>query len=167
MMKGLLNQLKKWPWIGVMVSPQCVLKDLSRVIILVSMVITFLTVYACSMIAEPQSWSFIESVGGIAVDPPVRADRSWVLPVRCDVSGLKTITIKPAKVNSGIACQNIRAEVEGSFIYLTVLTTIAGGGRNAECPPALLGQVVSGTYRVFYRGPNEKPVQLGEVAVGL
>jgi hypothetical protein len=119
------------------------------------------------MIAEPQSWSFVESVGGIAVDPPIRSDHTWVLPVRSDVSGLRTITIKPTKVNSGIACQSIRAEIEGGSIYITVLTTVAGSRYNAECPSASLGQVASGRYRVFYRGPNEKPVQIGEVVVGL
>ena len=153
--------------IGMMLRPLCGLERLSRLVMLVAAVVTFVAVYSCCMIAEPQSWSFVQTVGGIAVDSPIREDHAWVLPVRGDVSGLKTITIKPTKVNSGIACQSVRAEVEGSSIYLTVLTTMAGVGHNAECPPALLGQVTSGTYRVFYRGPNEKPVQLGEVVIGL
>src|ERR1700690_3400101 len=96
------------------------------------------------VIGEPQGWSFIESVGGIVVGPPVRVDHSWVLPVRSDVSGLKSITRMPTMINSGMACRSVRAEVEGRMIYLTLLTTLAGPRRNAECPAALLGQVASG-----------------------
>ena len=118
-----------------MLRPPHVLERSPRLSILVSVVVTLLASYSCNMFAEPQSWSFVESVGGIAVDPPVRADHTWVLPVRSDVSGLKSITTKPTIINSGMA-------------------------------PAQLGQIATGKYMVFYRGPKEQPVQLGEVVVG-
>jgi len=125
-----------------------------------------LLLVACSALAEPRSWSFVQSVGGIAVDQPIQKDGAWLLPVISDVSGLQAITVKPSQLNSGLACQAVESTVEGASIFIVIATTIAGSGRTAQCPPAALGSPAPGIYSVFYRGPNGAPVLLREVRIG-
>ena len=43
--------------------------------------------------------------GGIAIDPAKLIGVRWMLPVRVDVSGLHSITLKPTTLNSALACQ--------------------------------------------------------------
>ncbi len=119
----------------------------------------------CAAVSEPRNWSFVQSVGGIEVESPIQVQGAWVLPVRGDVSGLQAITVKPAGLNSGIACYT-QATVEGASIFITVSTSVAGGDRVARCPPANLGSLPPGLYTVLYRGPNEAPVELRVVSVG-
>ena len=59
-----------------------------------------------------------------------------------------------------ITLDQVETAIEGSAIYLTVVTAIAGSGRSAECPSVILGNLASGTYAIFYRSPNEQPVRL-------
>jgi hypothetical protein len=49
------------------------------------------------------TWEFMQSVGGIAIGQPEKIDDSaWVLPIRCDVSGLTTVTREPKVMHSGV-----------------------------------------------------------------
>lgn len=129
--------------------------------------ITLLALSGCSVNIESQSWHFVQSVGGITVGTPVRVDRDWVLPINADVSGLKEFTVKPTTMNSGMACRSLKVSIEGSAIFLTIKSGPAAEARNAQCPPAFLGQVKDDKYDVFYRGPNEEPARVGEVSIGL
>jgi len=120
---------------------------------------------ASSAIGEVASWNTLLSVGGFAIGQPTKSSSGWVLPVRGDVSGLKTITVKPTQMNSGIACLETRASLRGSTITLQVTTGVAGNGHNAECPAAELGNIAPGTYVVQYQGPLEAAVPLGNVTI--
>jgi hypothetical protein len=120
-----------------------------------------------SAFAEQRSWLFVQSVGGIEVGTLLKKETGWVLPVRSDVSGLRAVTVKPTALNSGLSCRRIEATIEGNAIFLTIDTGVAGGGRSSVCPSALLGHPRAGKYLVFYRSPNEKPVPIGEVSIGL
>ncbi len=127
----------------------------------------FLALSACSSIVEQKSWAFVQSVGGFSIGVPFQNQHGWILPVHGDVSGLQTITVKPSTLNSGLSCHSTKAVIEGNAIFLTVITSVAGGGRNSACPPALLGQPSAGKYAVFYRASNEPAIPLGEVFIGL
>ncbi len=124
-------------------------------------------VSACSIFYDPQPWSFVQSVGGISIGKPFRNENDWVLPVDGDVSGLHTITVKPTAINSGIACRKTAAKIYENKIYLTIITYLGGKGRFAQCPPAFLGKLHEGKYDVFYSGPDESLVFIGEVSIGL
>jgi hypothetical protein len=117
--------------------------------------------------ATPQSWAFVVSVGGITVGNPVRADGVWTLPVQADVSGLATFTSKPTALNSSLVCSSVAATIAGNSIYLTLNSDLPGSTKNARCPDARLGAIMSGTYSVFYKGPLDAPVLLRSVHIGL
>lgn len=123
--------------------------------------------FAFSAIAEPRAWSFVQTVGGVAIGIPVKNENGWLLPVRSDVSGLQTITVKPTTLNSGLACQRTEAIVEGKSIYLTIITGVASSGSSSLCPAASLGQLSAGKYSVLYRGLKEQPIPVDEVTIGL
>jgi len=129
--------------------------------------IVFLLAASSSIAAESRSWSFVQTIGGIAVGQPTKVANRWLLPVRADVSGLQKITLKPTALNSGLSCYTVNASVEGQVIYIAISTSIAGSGRNSLCPSAYLGQLKPGTYAVVYRGPDGQTTQLRNVAVGL
>ena len=131
--------------------------------LLVGLVLGAPTVAATTL----QSWAFVVSVGGIIIGDPVRANGVWSLPVQADVSGLKTFTSKPAVLNSALVCSSVAAKVIDNGIYLTIYSDLPGIGKNARCPAAQLGAVAPGEYRVFYKGPQDAPVLLRSVHVGL
>jgi hypothetical protein len=117
--------------------------------------------------ATAQSWSFVVSVGGIVIGDAVKANGSWTLPVRADVSGLESFTSKPTVMNSAMVCSGVVAKIVRSDIYLTIHTDPAGVGKNAQCPAVKLGVLPAGAYTVFYQGPEGAPVRLRSVQVGL
>lgn len=119
-----------------------------------------------SVLAGSEGWQFVQSIGGIAVGKPEPLSSGWSLPARADVSGLTAVTLKPTTLNSGLVCERTVATVEGRRIFLTVVSGLARSGYMARCPPANLRHVAAGQYRVFYRGPDESPVELSEVSIG-
>ena len=118
-------------------------------------------------VATAQSWAFVVSVGGIVIGDAAKANGSWALPVRADVSGLESFTSKPTVMNSAMVCSGVVAKIVRSDIYLTIHTDLAGVGKSAQCPAAKLGVLPAGTYTVFYQGPEGAPVRLRAVQVGL
>jgi hypothetical protein len=119
------------------------------------------------VLAGAESWGFVQSVGGIAVGMPSHRVEGWVLPVRADVSGLEAITANPNTLNSALICEETRAAVEGLNIYVTITSALARPNNSPRCPPVALGEMSRGQYSVFYRGPGEPPVRIGEVSLGL
>ncbi len=115
---------------------------------------------------EPRNWAFVQAVGGVRVGPPLISEvGGWALRVVADVSGTRMVTVKPTTLNSGLAC-DAAAVVEGQSILVTISTVPAGGSRMASCSFVLLGELPSGRYPVFYKGPGEPPVPLGQVEIG-
>ena len=108
-----------------------------------------------ALAGEDQDWSFIQGVGGIAIHQPYRSKGNVIIPVDCDVSGLRTITIKPTRVNSGIIVKGVKSVRRNSTIYLQVATTVArGDGTTAACPSAKLADIPPGKYDVVYGMPS-------------
>jgi hypothetical protein len=120
-----------------------------------------------SALAGSEGWQFVQSVGGIAVGKPKHSSSGWSLPVRADVSGLTAVTVKPTALNSSLVCERTVAAVEGRNIFLTIVSGLVRSGYTPLCPPADLGRVAPGQYRVFYRNLGESPVELSGVSLGL
>lgn len=112
-------------------------------------------------------WQFVQSVGGIALGTPQRDDRGHVLlPIRCNVSGFQTITVRPTTINSGIVCEPPLVRVRSSTVFLTIRTTIPSKRNpNARCPAADLGALAAGEYSVIYHSPDGSQHPLGSIQI--
>lgn len=113
--------------------------------------------------AGPEPWGTIQKAGGLTLGQPFHSPDGWLLLVRANLAPLNP---NPPKPDSWIACKSTSAVVEGSNIYLTVVSTLARYRVGAVCPAAKIGEIESGTYTVFYRGPGEPPVRLSDVQFG-
>jgi len=122
---------------------------------------------AAPTFAGPENWTFVQSVGGLTVKDPVRAKQGWVLPIHANVSGLETIAAKPTALNSALVCERTSSTIEGRRIFITIVTGPARANASSRCPSASIGEVPPGAYGVYYRGPGEAPVSIGEVRIGL
>jgi hypothetical protein len=106
----------------------------------------------------------IESFGGIAVGRPRLDSREHVIvPIRCDVSGTSTITCRPTRLESALACAKPDVRVSGDTIRITVRTCFVGGGLSSQCPDIDLGRLRDGTYLVVYRDPDGHEHPIGAV----
>jgi hypothetical protein len=127
-----------------------------------------LMLHGCSLaFAEERSWSFVTAVGGLEVGKPVQSSGRWSLPIRADVSGLKTITNKPTTINSALVCEVVKARVKDQDIFLILKTTLAHGDATSICPAAKLGRLATGRYNVWYGAPRAKGISLGTIDVAL
>jgi hypothetical protein len=113
-----------------------------------------------------RSWEFMESVGGIAINTPIReADGTVTLPVKCDVSGLTTTTKKPTIMNSALVVTGIDKRIEKEQIYISVNTGMVSKNATCICPSIDLGNIPSGDYQVYYQGSDRVKYTLGKVTV--
>lgn len=124
---------------------------------------------ACAGVSDwiyGRSWEFMASVGGVAVDEPIRnPDGSVTLPVKCDVSGLTTITKKPTMINSALVVTGIDKDVEERQILISVHTGLASKNTTSVCSAVGLGNIPPGEYQVYYYGSDRKKHPIGKVAV--
>lgn len=114
-----------------------------------------------------QDWQSIQTVGGLALGKPERDARGHtLLPIRCNVSGTETITVRPTGINSASVCEPPLVRVRNGTVFLTVRTTIVSGhNSNANCPKADLGILAPGPYAVVYRSPDGTQNPLGTIEV--
>jgi hypothetical protein len=135
----------------------------------------FLTITLCStssaiaaLLGEERDWEFIQSVGGIAIGTPTLINHEWLLPIECNVSGLKTITVKPTMLNSGLVWADTEVRIKDSEIHISIETALTGmGGKSSSCGPAELGTLKSGKYIIKYLSPDMSTNYIGEVDIGL
>lgn len=127
--------------------------------------VKLLCVFPLAFCTTPQSWSFVQSAGGMALTEAFVEEGEWTLAVRADVSGLERITVKPARINSAMICERTAASVEGDSIFLTIHTGVLRDGYTPACPPARLGRLTLDHYRVFYRGPTGELQPMGELVL--
>jgi hypothetical protein len=121
-----------------------------------------------ALLGTERDWAFIQSVGGIAIGEPKLENNRWVLPVLCDVTGLKTITTKPTTLNSGLVWADTKARIEGNIIYLSIETAVVGmSGKSSACGPAKLGKLKPGKYEVMYLSANKSTHPIGALEIGL
>lgn len=133
-------------------------------------VLTFLVVLPlcteAALLGSMQSWVFMQSVGGISVGIPQAVKGGWSLPVNCDVTGLRVITVKPTSGNSALVWAATDVEINGTEIDLTIETGLAGvAGKSPVCGPADLHDLKDGAYSVFYRDPNGATHAIGNIRI--
>jgi len=116
--------------------------------------------------AQSRDWAFVQSVGGLVVGEPSHQNGAWYLPIRCNVSGIQATTTKPTSLHSALACSTV-ARLEDQAIVLTVVTRAPTSDASAACPPARLGVVPKGRYKVFYSGSSAERILIGEVNIAL
>jgi hypothetical protein len=115
---------------------------------------------------EKQKWSYILSVGGLKIGKPYFEKDNWYLEVKCDVSGLREISAKPTAINSFHVCRDIKVEIQGENIQLTVITSFPDDvHRSALCNDAKLGKIPDGEYKVYYIYPAEEQVLIGNINI--
>jgi hypothetical protein len=135
------------------------------VVCLLLILAAFHVSFASAIFSTSRDWQFVQSVGGLTIGPPDRDSRKHViLPVRCDVSGLQTITVRPTALNSGFGCDIPAVRIRSTNVLITLRTKLVGNG-TALCPSADLGRIADGDYAVFYRNPDGKQNPLGTIHV--
>ena len=114
-----------------------------------------------------RDWQFVQSVGGLTLGTPQRNDRGHVLlPVRCDVSGTQTITVRPTTMNSTLVCESPIVRVRSSTVFITLRTSVPSKRYpNASCPDADLGVLTAGEYSVIYASPDGSQHPLGSIQI--
>jgi hypothetical protein len=125
----------------------------------------FLAILFIGCVVEHKDWEFIQSVGGMSIGKPYRTEKGIMLPVNCDISGLRTITIKPQMMNSGMSVKEIQTERIDNIISLSLITSVAGQGRKSTCDDLLIGNIPSGKYSIVYKEPNGSFVQITEIEI--
>jgi hypothetical protein len=109
-------------------------------------------------------WQFVQSVGGAAIGTPQHNEKKHViLPIKCNLAG-ETITTHPTTGYSGLAFDTPKVRINGTNIFLTFRTILAGKWV-AQCPPADLGKLPGGDYAVFYRSPDGTHQPLGSIHI--
>lgn len=115
---------------------------------------------------QPRSYAFIEDRGGLLLKPSYRKNNRWWLAVDCNVSGIKTITVAPRTIHSGLAWSKSVAIIEEDKIYLTVYTAVQGPrAPSAICGDAPLDYLPRGHYPVYYRDPDSGSHSLGTIEI--
>ncbi len=120
--------------------------------------------FSTAALAQARDWSFVQSVGGLALGVPVERNGTWYLPIRCDVSGVEAVTTRPTAIHSALACDPA-AVVEGQTIVLTIVARPEESSAFADCPPVRLGRPPRGRYAVVYSGKTGERVAIGEVHI--
>ena len=59
--------------------------------------------FLAGCVNDQKDWKFIQDIGGMSVGNPYKNSDGIVLPINCDVSGLRTITRKPTILNSDLS----------------------------------------------------------------
>ena len=122
------------------------------------------------MPAGEQNWDFIQRAGGIDVGTPKLVSKNtYELPIRCNVTGLEEITVKPTYTSTSIMCREVKARVDGANILLTVVVAPdeSSGSENLRsgCPNVILKNLMSGTYVVQYLAPGGQTTKIKELVI--
>jgi hypothetical protein len=115
--------------------------------------------------ARTRSWDFMQEAGGIKVGQPLKIKNDTIfLPIKCDVSGLRTITQKPTMMNSALGVYKVEVKIEKNQILISVVTCIISERYNPACKGIYLKKIPSGKYDVFYYYANQKNL-IGSVII--
>ena len=114
-----------------------------------------------------RDWQFVQSVGGIALGTPTRDSHGHVLlPIRCDVSGTQTVTVRPTAFSSILVCEPPLIQVRATTVFLTIRTTVASNhNSDARCPTVDLGAFSAGEYSVTYLSPDGSQHPIGSIQI--
>jgi hypothetical protein len=133
--------------------------------IYVFLILAILVLSSQIALAEKMDWAFIQAVGGISVGEPLRTEDGFYLPIDCDVSGLKQVTVKPTTINSALICSKIYVSIKDKNIYITISTGLPGGRDNSQCSAVRIGYPESGDYTVFYKDPKGPTYEISKTKI--
>lgn len=110
------------------------------------------------------SWAFIESVGGMAPGQPRQAEHGgWIVPIECDLTGLRKISAPPTVLNSTQVIKELRWRLDGDRLLLQLLLKPSPyATAEARCPALTLKARAGRELDVFY-ADGERLVPLGRI----
>jgi len=115
---------------------------------------------------ETEDWDFIQQVGGIKTETPLETEDGFYLPVKCNVSGLDSVTIKPTTLNSALSCLKIKSTVNGNSIHLKVVAGLAVTKKSdCDCKAVRVGNLEPGNYIVYYGDESSIEHPIGKFTI--
>jgi hypothetical protein len=115
--------------------------------------------------AEPRDWKFIQSAGGIDIDPVIHEAGKSLLPVTCDVSGLSIVTCRPTTMNSGLVLRKFEVKAVGKAITIRAVTSVPEGERVSKTNYIDLSRIKPGAYDVYYETAGDPQKRLGAIEI--
>lgn len=117
--------------------------------------------------AERRDFDFIQSVGGIAVgEPRKEGERTWFLPVRCDLSGCTAVTCEPVLINSALAVKELHVRMEEDAVLLWIESCVyTDETRSPRTSGVRLDDIGPGRYTVLYLGEDGRRDEIGTVVI--
>ena len=116
--------------------------------------------------AELQSWSFVQSVGGVSIEEPYEEHDAFYLPIKVDVSGLQEITHKPTMLNSALMCSRTGHAIIGNEVHISIYTSVVNDTAGTNCKRIPLLGIKDGEYSVFYKTEIDGKHLLGNITIG-
>ena len=115
---------------------------------------------------EVVGWNFIQKIGGIKTDTPLETEDGFYLPVKCNVSGTDSVTIKPTTLNSALSCLKVNSTVNGCAIHLKVIAGLALTKKSdCECNAVRVGNLKPGDYIVYYGDETSVEHPIGKFTI--
>ena len=115
--------------------------------------------------SEPRDWQFIQSVGGIDIDPVIQKSGKPMLPVTFDVSGLSTVTCKPTTMNSGLVFYKFDVKHSDGNITIRVVTSVPDTTKDTLIHYLDLSEIRKGAYQVYYETAGDSEKRLGAIEI--
>jgi len=139
-------------------------------IIIISSVFVFLTLILLvsfdTFTRQTEDWDFIQKVGGIETETPLETEDGFYLPVKCNVSGLDSVTIKPTTLNSALSCLKIKSTINGNTIHLKVIAGLAVTKKSdCNCKAVRVGDLEPGNYIVYYGDKSSFEHPIGKFTI--
>ena len=136
---------------------------LSGVFVFLAMILLF-SFY--TLTREAEDWDFIQKVGGIKTETPLETEDGFYLPVKCNFSGLDSVTIKPTAGNSALSCLKIKSIVNGNAIHLKVIAGLEVLKKpNCNCKAVRVGDLEPGSYIVYYGDESSFKHPIGKFTI--
>jgi len=131
-----------------------------------TLLVLVLLVSFVTLTRETEDWDFIQKVGGIKTETPLETEDGFYLPVKCNVSGLDSVTIKPTTLNSAFSCLKIKTTVNGNTIHLRVIAGLAVTKKSdCNCKAVRVGALEPGNYIVYYGDESSFEHPIGKFTI--
>lgn len=127
--------------------------------------LTLTTLVENDLFNYPLSWDSVIASGGLSLGKPVQVDRDrWFIPLRCDVSGEKAISVEPAHWNPKSGIRRIKLNVKDDVIYVQIYSTLITPGTDWETYGFYITAHQEQVYNVIYES-KEDSVLVGRIAL--
>jgi hypothetical protein len=131
-----------------------------------TLLVLVLLISFVTLTRETENWDFIQKVGGIKTETPLETENGFYLPVKCNVSGLDSVTIQPTTLNSALSCLRIKSTVNGYTIHLKVIAGLAVTKKfDCNCKAVRIGDLGPGNYIVYYGDKSSLEHPIGKFTI--